>query len=367
MSRNVLAYLIILLLGISCSKDETVVVETSPPTKMYFPSTTSEEWEQTSLSALNWETSAEDDLYNYLEANGTRAFMLLKDGKIVIEKYWGTSIQGNASFTQNSNWYWASAGKTLTAFLIGIAQENTLLNINHTTTDYLGEGWTSLTAEKENLIQIKHQLTMTTGLDYDVTNLDCTTPDCLQYKADAGSQWFYHNAPYTLLGQIVETVSGQSYNQFTNEKLGAKIGMNGTWIKLGDNTVYWSTARDAARFGLLLLNKGTWEEEQILADQAYLEAMTSPSQNLNPAYGYCTWLNGQTSIVYPGLPNSFNTQLSNQAPADLYAALGKNGQVINVVPSQGLVVVRMGEAPDNALVPVVFHDAMWEKINAIID
>ncbi len=366
---RILQCLMLLLLTISiisCSKDETEIVATPTTNKMYFPSTTSEEWASTSIAELNWNTTAATDLYTHLESNGTRAFILLKDGKIVIEKYWGTTIQ-NTPFTQNSNWYWASAGKTLTAFLVGIAQENALLDINHKTADYLGAGWTSLPSEKENLIQIKHQLTMTTGLDYNVANVDCTTPDCLQYKADAGTQWFYHNAPYTLLGQVVETASGQSYNQFTTEKLGAKVGMNGTWIKLGDNNVFWSTARDAARFGLLLLNKGTWEENKILADQAYLAAMSSPSQNLNPAYGYCTWLNGQASIVYPGLPNSFNTQLSAQAPADLYAALGKNGQFINVVPSQGLVVVRMGEAPDNAAVPILFHDTMWEKINAVID
>ena len=63
---------------------------------------------------------------------------MLKDGKIAIEKYFGT-------FTKDSLWYWASAGKTLTAFLVGQAQENGLLSISDSTSKYLGSGWTGLT------------------------------------------------------------------------------------------------------------------------------------------------------------------------------------------------------------------------------
>ena len=87
--------------------------------------------------------------------------------------------------------------------------------------------------------------------------------------------------------------------------------------------------------------------------------MTSTSQDLNPAYGYLWWLNGQSSIVYPGLSTSFNTKLSPRAPDDLYAAIGKNGQIIDVIPSENMVVIRMGEAPDSSLVPTDFHNEMW--------
>ena len=61
---------------------------------------------------------------------------------------------------------------------------------------------------------------MTTGLDYTVPDLDCTEPACLHYKADAGTQWYYHNAPYLLLETVVENASGKTYNQFTDEKFG---------------------------------------------------------------------------------------------------------------------------------------------------
>jgi hypothetical protein len=71
------------------------------------------------------------------------------------------------------------------------------------------------------------------------------------------------------------------------------------------------------------------------------------------------WLNGKGKVIYPGLPNTFSSDIAPTAPADLFAAMGKNGQFIDVVPSQNLVVIRMGEAPDNSLVPVKFHDDMW--------
>lgn len=207
---------------------------------------------------------------------------------------------------------------------------------------------------------------MTTGLDYGVSDIDCTDPSCLQYKADAGDQWFYHNAPYTLLQTVVSNASGLSYNDFTNQALESKIGMNGHWKNVNENSVFFSTARDAARYGLLLLNKGKWDNQTIMTDNDYFNAMTHSSQILNPSYGYLFWLNGKSSIILPGLPTSFQQQLSDHAPADLFAGIGKNGQYVDIVPSRDLVVIRMGESPDVSPVPTVFHDQMWEKIMHVI-
>jgi len=356
-------FLAILLSLWCCSPEEEDIKDT---TSMYFPPISSDSWETVTPESLGWNTASIPDLYTFLESNGTRAFIILCDGRIVIEKYWGKNILNTAPFEAKSHWYWASAGKTITSFLVGIAQQDGLLNIGDKTSDYLGNNWTSMPLAKENLITIRHQLTMTTGLDYTVSNVDCTDPACLLYKADAGTQWYYHNAPYTLLEQVISNASGISYNAYTDMQLEAKTGMSGSWIVSGYNNVYWSTARDAARFGLLILNKGTWAEDDILTDEVYYNSMITTSQNLNPAYGYLWWLNGKSSIIYPGLPTSFPVPLSVNAPADLFAAMGKNGQFVEVIPGKRLVVIRMGEAPDNALVPIVFHDDMWGKLGAII-
>lgn len=359
--------IVITIFMFGCNKDEDVNVNLAVESTFYFPPLNSDEWENITLSELGWNTSELGGLLTYLEESNTRAFIVLKDGKIVIEEYFGNNILGTAPFDRNTKWYWASAGKTLTATLVGIAQQEGLLNINNTTSTYLGNGWTSLTADKEGMITVKKQLTMTTGLEYNVSDLDCTLPTCLTYRTDAGQQWFYHNAPYTLLEKVVENATGIDYNDYSNQKVESVIGMNGQWISQGYNNVFWSTARDMARFGLLILNQGKWNNTDVLSDADYYEQMINTSQSLNPSYGYLWWLNGKESIIFPILPNSFDISMSDNAPTDLFAAMGKNGQFVEVIPSKNIVVIRMGEAPDSSLVPFTFHNEMWASINLVIN
>lgn len=332
-----------------------------PVDTMYFPPTSGTEWQTKSTSSLGWNTTTLDDLYNFLQTKNTKAFIVLKNGRIVIEKYFGT-------FTADSNWYWASAGKTMTGLLCGIAQQQGFININNKSAQYLGTGWTSLPIVKENLITVRHQLTMTTGLDDGVPDSDCTLPSCLTYKADAGTRWAYHNAAYTLLDKVIENASGLSYNAFFQQKIRDRIGMNGLWIKtLNSNNVYYSNARSMARFGLLLLNKGKWNSMPILADENYFNQQINMSQNLNLSYGYLTWLNGKMSAMVPTSQIVFPGTLIPNAPADLYAALGKNDQKVYVIPSQNLVVIRMGNSAGTVQFALSgFDNELWGKLRTMI-
>src|ERR1700761_4421033 len=247
---------------------------------LYFPPISGTDWQTVTPASLGWDETGLNNLYPYLQSKDTKAFIILKNGEIVTEKYFGT-------FTADSLWYWASAGKTMTGFLVGIAQQEGLININDQTSKYLGPGWTSEPLAKENLITIKNQLTMTTGLDDGVADPDCTLPGCLVYKADAGTRWAYHNAAYTLLDSVVEHASGMSYNAYFQQKIRNKIGMTGIWNKTpNSNNIYYSNARSMARFGLLLLAKGVWDGTAILTDTAYFHNQVNTSQNLNLSYGY---------------------------------------------------------------------------------
>jgi len=326
---------------------------------LYFPSTSTNQWDTVGLSELGWCSDQLPQLYDFLEGSNTKAFIVLKDGKIAIEKYFNT-------FTQDSLWYWASAGKTVTAFMVGKAQEEGHLLISDTTSTYLGTGWTSLTASQEERITIKDQLSMTSGLDDGVADVHCTLPSCLSYAADAGDRWAYHNGPYTLLQDVVENASGIGFNNYVLTRLKQPTGMDGLFVPLGYTSVYFSKPRSMARFGLLMLNNGNWDGTQVMTDQTYLNEMITPSQTINNAYGYLWWLNGQSSFMLPSTQFVFPGEPFENAPSDAYAAIGKNGQILNVSPSHNLVVVRMGDNPDNSLVPTLYGDTIWQKLNAVM-
>ncbi|HLP56192.1 MAG TPA: serine hydrolase [Fluviicola sp.] len=325
--------------------------------QLYYPPLVGSNWETTDPASLGWCQDSINSLYDFLEATNSKAFIVLKDGRIVLERYFGT-------FTADSLWVWNSAGKTLTAMAVGIAQEEGYLSISDTTSDYLGVGWTNMTPAQEEKITIRHQLTMTSGLA-DTGDVYCTDPVCLNYMADPGTRWAYHNGPYTLLDGVIEAATGLTLNQWITQKIKAPTGMTGLFIPIDYNNVFVSNARSMARFGLLMHSQGIWNGNPVLDDPAYFQEMTTSSQAINPSYGYLTWLNGQSSFMLPQLQFSFPGSPLSQAPSDVYSALGKNGQIINIAPSDGLVVVRMGEADGVSLVPVQYNDSLWARINRL--
>lgn len=333
---------------------------------LYFPPNESNDWETQELSEIEWDRGKLDELLAWLPTKGTRAFIILKDGKLVVEEYWGDKLTGVGKMDRDSYWYWASAGKTLTATLVGIAQENRLLKTSDPTQNYLGKGWTSLHAAQEQEIKLIHQLTMTTGLNDQNVNLDNTNPESLTYLAKAGERWSYHNAPYTLLEQVVANAAGKSYQSYYQEAIGEKIGMKGFWQKTGFNNVFFSDARSFARFGLLLQAKGNWNGEKIYEGN-YFDELAQSSQSFNQAYGYLTWLNGKSSYMLPQSQAVFPGMLVPQAPANMYQAMGKNGQFLMVVPSKGLVIVRMGDSPDDLPVPFLLLNEIWVRLNPVIE
>ncbi len=360
MRNSTIVFLLSIFLLISCKKSDNPVILPPPAVSMYFPPVVGTDWQTTSANSIGWNETLLNDLYTYLQQKNTKAFIILKNGKIVSERYFG-------SFTADSIWYWASAGKTATAMLVGIAQQEGLLNINNKSSQYLGTGWTSLPLAKENLITIRNQLTMTTGLDDGVPDNDCTLPSCLSYKSDAGNRWSYHNAPYTLLDKVIINASGTTYNNYFQQKIRNRIGMNGLWAPSGSNNVYFSNARSMARFGLLMLNKGKWDQDPIVRDSNYFNAQINTSQNLNLTYGYLTWLNGKASHMLPTVQIIFPGMMIPNGPADMYAALGKNDQKIYVIPSQKLVVIRMGESAGNSQLALSsFDNELWGKLKSII-
>ncbi|MCO6497346.1 MAG: serine hydrolase [Chitinophagaceae bacterium] len=325
---------------------------------MYFPSNTDGNWETTSATQLGWNTEAIEDLKTFLVRKNTKSFMILVNGRIVMEEY----FNGHSA---SSDWEWNSAGKTLTSVTTGIAQQEGLLNINDKVSDYLGTGWANMPLEKENMITVRNLLSMTSGISDDS---QLVIHRNLTYVADAGTRWAYSNV-FQLLMDIDAKAANSNFETYFNDKLKNKIGMEGFWRFGIIFKIYHSNTRSMARFGLLALNRGKWKNEQIISENYFNESITS-SQNINPSYGYLWWLNGKAKYMVPRSQYVFQGPLIPNAPSDMYAALGASDQKLYIIPSKKMVIVRMGEAsdPDNPTFATSgFDNALWAKINAVIN
>ena len=134
---------------------------------------------------------------------------------------------------------------------------------------------------------------------------------------------------------------------------------SGIWFQ----HIYYSKARDMARFGLLCAANGNWNGTPVLSDPTYLNDMKNTSNPYNLSYGYLWWLNGKLSFMVPQSQFVFSGNLIPNAPPDMYCALGKYDQKIYIVPSLDIVVVRMGNAGTSAALALSAYDnVLWGKI-----
>lgn len=348
------ALVALLLSAGACNRND----EPTSSDTMYFPPLTGQSWDTVAPSKLGWHPEAIPALLQYLQDKHSKSFMILVDGRIAMEQYFD-------GHTATTTWPWNSAGKTLVSASTGIAQQEGLLNSTNRVSDYLGAGWTSEPLTKERLITVQHLLSMTSGLN-DTTNL--VLKSTMTYRADAGTRWSYSNV-FQKLMDVVASVSGQTFDAYFDNRIKNKIGMDGFWNHGLIFTIYHSSTRSMARFGLLALNKGNWNGTQLI-NSGFLTSATSGSQTINPSYGYLWWLNGKASYMVPGGQTVYNGPLVPNAPSDMVAAMGASDQRIYVVPSRNMVIVRMGDAsdPDNPEFAVSgFDNELWAKINAVLN
>lgn len=341
------------LLMLSCSQDDSSVAGNET---MYFPDN-NDGWAEKSVHSMGWNEDGIAPLLDYLQTKNTRSFIVLVDGKIVMENYFNGAMRGTP-------WYWSNADKTITAAVAGIAQQDGYLNIDNSVCSYLGNSWTSAPADKENLITCRHLLSMTSGLDamaeYDLS------PANLKYNCDAGTKWAYHNVD-NKLRDIVTSVTNKNWENYFSDELAGPIGMTGNWVKLNGQDTYRSDARSMARFGLLALNKGKWRGEQIV-DSDYFSTAVSSSQDINKSFGYLWWLNGKDSYYLPQSENAQSGSIITSAPQDMYMAMGNGDQRIYVVPSRHMVVIRMGESAETGTSAVNnFDEQLWVRMNDLIN
>ena len=362
--RITILFLLPIIMLMGCSTDSEGTDNQEPaPTGMYYPPNDATTWETVSTGQLEWNENKVQDLYDYLQLKKSKGFIVIKDGRIVLEKYFN-------GHTKNKKWPWFSAAKSLTATFVGIAQDEGIIDIDNKSSDYLGSNWSQLSTDKQNLITVRHHLSMSTGLNAhlgDYIPWICTLPICLEYTSDAGTRWAYHQGAFMLLQEMITKNSGTTFQSYGKTRLNDKIGMNGNWTNTLGLNIFESDTRSMARFGLLMQNKGVWNE-QIIVSEAYFTEMTTASQSINPSYGYLWWLNGKESYMGTSSQEVVQGSLIPNAPDDMFVALGANDQKIYVVPSKGLVIVRCGEsAGAEQLGLSSFDNELWSKINQVIE
>lgn len=310
-------------------------------------------WDTIQPASLGWNTAVLDTLPNYLQQTNTKAFIILKNGKIAYERYFG-------NFTSDSVWYWASAGKSLVSLLVHKAEQEGLIAIQDSVGAYLGQGWTNAPPAKENQITLSHLMAMSSGLNDGVPDQNCMIDTCLEYLADAGTRWAYHNAPYRLLQDIIDSASGVSPTLYSYQKLNA-LGITGAFL----DYVFYSKPRSMARFGLLISRRGRWGNLNVI-DSARVVQMTHPSQPMNESYGQLWWLNGQNSYMLPQSQFVFGGKMIPAGPDSLVMALGKNDQKIYVWKDVDIVVIRMGNSAGQSLLALSSYDnQLWTRLSAL--
>src|SRR6478672_3772099 len=97
--KNIYLSFITLFLLAACSSENSSQTQTTP---LYFPPIAGDVWETKTISELGWNQDAVQPLLDYLELKHSKSFIILVDGKIVMENYFN-------GHTAESNWYWASA------------------------------------------------------------------------------------------------------------------------------------------------------------------------------------------------------------------------------------------------------------------
>ena len=323
---------------------------------IYFPSNTDQTWAKADREALSIDEAKLQELVSWVKQKNGDAFIVTHKGKIITENYWN-------GWNRNTFIPVTSISKSILSVVAGMAQEQGYIDIQNKTSDYLGKAWSSAPEEKEDLITLRHHLTMTTGFDefppFPEGNL-CSQPKCLLYEADAGGRWTYHQGPVAVLKDVIETTTNKTFSDYARNNLTKPIGMrNEHW--LGDQLI--CSARDLARFGIFVQADFSWKGELLLHDEDYKAQMFQSSQSMNPSYGYLWWLNGKGSYILPATNEDIQTDLVATAPDDLLTAIGLFDQKLFVLPSRDLVVVRLGAQPETLVTfDNDFDEQLWLRI-----
>ena len=272
----------------------------------------------------------------------TRSVIVIYKDKIIAEKY-------DTGFNKNSKILGWSMTKSITGTLFGILEKQGKLNINKPAPI---DQWKN---DDRKMITISDLLHMNSGLEWEENYTKICDATKMLFQAEDMSQsqlikpaqfkpnmhWNYSSGTTNLLSGILrkQFKTHQEYLDFWYSALIDKIGMNSMIVEtdMAGNYVgssySWATTRDWSKLGLLYLNKGNWNGEQLF-EPSWAKYVATPTNTSNGRYGAQFWLNAGGH--FPDVPR------------EMFYCSGFQGQMVAVFPSHDLVIVRMGlkEDPD---------------------
>lgn len=271
----------------------------------------------------------------------TRALLVVKDGVILGEAY-GPNIEPT---TPLLGW---SMAKSVTAILLGILEYQGKVSVESTS---LFEQWQN--DERANLT-VEQLLQMSSGLAFDETYAPGSDATHMLFTADSASDvaiqspldkqpsshFSYSSGTTNLLSRYISSLfnyNPQAVQNFVQSELFEPLGMvhsefemDASGVMVGSSYLY-ASGRDWARLGWLMVNEGEINSKRILA-KSWINRAEQPNSSDNDArYGYQFWLNsGTEKMRWPSLPT------------DAYAMMGNRKQSVMMIPSENLVLVRLG-------------------------
>jgi len=283
----------------------------------------------------------------------TRAVVVIHKNQIIAEQY-------AAGFTKNSRILGWSMTKSIMSTVFGVLQHQGKINIAATAP--IAE-WQN--DDRKN-ITINDLLHMNSGLAWDENYNEISDVTKMlflernmakqqakkQFVGKPNETWNYSSGTSNLLSAVIRSTFNkhQDYLDYWYTNFVDKIGMNSMVIEtdMAGNYVgssyAWATPRDWAKFGLLYLNNGNWNGQQLFTKD-WVDYITTPTKGSNGTYGGHFWLNAEGK--FPDVPKN------------MYYASGYQGQFVFVFPDQDLVVVRMG------LAHIDINEFLKEILNSI--
>jgi CubicO group peptidase (beta-lactamase class C family) len=344
MISRILQVSLVLLLLVFCQGGSAIPENQSfsADSITYFPD---DNWTATAPEEQGMSSTTLDEMMQFIEDSDApiRGLVITRDGYIVKEQYWNY-------YTENTTHQIFSCTKSFTGTLIGIAlKEGFIDNVSQRVLDFFPEMTIENMDSRKGNMTLEHVLTMTTGLDWNEWNISYSDADNMYNQMfnsdnpiqfflnlptayDPGTHWVYTTGASHLLSAIIQKTTGMSTWDFADEYLFGPLNMTvGGWnvdhqgINNGGTQLYVTT-RSMAKLGLLYLNNGTWDGQEILSEE-YVSQASSPHATIEGdlAYGYQWWID--------------TTQ-------DIYSARGSEGQYIFVDPKDNIVISIIARADE---------------------